>query len=509
MRSVDMGLSASEYHRQTSYRRDSMGGHAADWQNEPDVFKNYPTLENIPLGDVTEWPSENLSDLLSEDRSPDPNVEFDIEQLARVIFLTHALTAKAKYGGAEYYFRSVASAGALYPFELYVGALTVGGLEPGLYHQNVGAQALVRLKSGSILHELSKGLKIEEPPPVLAFFLTAMFFRSAWKYRDRAYRYNLLDTGHMAENLLLALTAVRAPFKFSYDFDDDQLNEFLGLDKSREVCLACVLVWGKNSRQIGLVPPATELMAGLKQAGKCATIETDFPKIREIHSSSSKLPEKVGDAPQMLNNLGLEQQPGRKIAPPVETPHVMNYAAAVFSRRSSRNFVRAELASDRFTTLLKMLCFKEMSLWDREGTWSNAIDVGFLAGNVEGVEPGFYLLDRSRESICLVTSGNFMEKMARVCLDQVWLRNCAVHFMFLSNFKLLEQAWGARGYRYAMLTAGSLGQRLYVGATSMKLGCCGVGAFYDDEAVELLGLDDQSRLLYVVAVGPIKKWSTM
>ena len=43
----------------------------------------------------------------------------------------------------------------------------------------------------------------------------------------------------------------------------------------------------------------------------------------------------------------------------------------------------------------------------------------------------------------------------------------------------------------------------------MQLGCCGIGAFYDDEVSELLGLNEQSRLLYTVAVGPIKKWSTM
>ena len=43
----------------------------------------------------------------------------------------------------------------------------------------------------------------------------------------------------------------------------------------------------------------------------------------------------------------------------------------------------------------------------------------------------------------------------------------------------------------------------------MQLGCCGIGAFYDDEVAELLGLNEQSRLLYMVATGPIKKWSTM
>ena len=56
-----------------------------------------------------------------------------------------------------------------------------------------------------------------------------------------------------------------------------------------------------------------------------------------------------------------------------------------------------------------------------------------------------------------------------------------------------------------MLTAGRLGQRLYVAAEAMGLGCCGIGALYDSEAMEMLGLNQTSRLLYLVAVGNVKK----
>jgi nickel superoxide dismutase len=38
----------------------------------------------------------------------------------------------------------------------------------------------------------------------------------------------------------------------------------------------------------------------------------------------------------------------------------------------------------------------------------------------------------------------------------------------------------------------------------MGLDCCGIGNFYDNEVAELLKLNQESRLLYLVAVGPIK-----
>ena len=56
-----------------------------------------------------------------------------------------------------------------------------------------------------------------------------------------------------------------------------------------------------------------------------------------------------------------------------------------------------------------------------------------------------------------------------------------------------------------MMDAGILGQRLYLGSTALGLGCCGIGAFYVHEARSLLDLNDDSYLLYLVAVGRIKK----
>ena len=56
-----------------------------------------------------------------------------------------------------------------------------------------------------------------------------------------------------------------------------------------------------------------------------------------------------------------------------------------------------------------------------------------------------------------------------------------------------------------MLEAGRLGKAIYLGATSLGLGSCGIGALYDWEARELLGLNNESFLLYLVAAGLVKR----
>ena len=75
----------------------------------------------------------------------------------------------------------------------------------------------------------------------------------------------------------------------------------------------------------------------------------------------------------------------------------------------------------------------------------------------------------------------------------------------MTNLEEIDRTWGPRGYRYAMLTAGRIGQIIYLGATALGLGCCGIGALYDGEARDLLGLNNESALLYLVAAGPVKQ----
>jgi len=49
----------------------------------------------------------------------------------------------------------------------------------------------------------------------------------------------------------------------------------------------------------------------------------------------------------------------------------------------------------------------------------------------------------------------------------------------------------ARGYRHGFLEAGLIGERLYLEAGARGLGVCAMGAFCDDEAAALVGVDPQ------------------
>lgn len=494
------------YHRATSYDRFEMSGHTLDWANQPKVFKEYPGIPSLSLPRDLQFPNGKFSAILGEPAAEGLPKPFDLEALSLLLLLSNTLTAKARYPEGDFFFRSAASAGALYPTEICVATHEVKGIDNGLYHFAIQNHSLDLLRKGEIFAPAQGGASR------LTFFLTAIFFRSAWKYRARAYRYHLLDTGHVAENLILALKASNLPFSVTCDFNDGEVNRLLGLDDQKEVALTIIDVPGGEKLSLEQKEAFSPVSEAVLQASRMSAKETDYPAIREIHAAGRQRAEspstalrvcdreqRVSAEKDMVRELGITAKAWTPIASPSSWPEALDYPDAVLRRRSRRNFIKKPVSREALSALLCSMRGNERSPYDE------SVAVGLLVGQAEGTEPGFYLLDGNKESWALVTPGQFMARSTSICLDQEWLKNAGAHFLFLANLDVLEKTWGPRGYRYAMLTAGRLGQRLYVTAEALGMGCCGIGALYDGEAMEMLGLNESSRLLYLVAVGNVKR----
>ncbi len=481
-------------------------GHYLDWEHQPVVYKRYPGIDPFLLPQDVRAPGNRLSSVL---KNPDIHMAvgaIDLTSLSLVLRLTYSLTAKTRHSGGDFYYRSVASAGALYPTEIYVATQGVTNLPDGIYHFSIARHGLSLMRKGKLSLLIKKATEIlDTTVPVLTFFFTAIFFRSAWKYRERSYRYHLLDTGHVVENLVLALNARGLPNALSMDFDDGQVNRLLGVDEKREVCLAVCKVPGTEGYDLEEEQEIIDLADAVRNASRVSEKETDYPVLREIHAAGATVVSQTGSMPLMIHELGPVPDTWKGIDAPDTWPEALDHAEAVFQRRSRRNFVKKPISKACLTALLDGLCSGHGVEPDERISYPyQSMCTGFLVGNAEGFDPGFYLLDTASCSHAMVHRGSFMDPMAHICLDQMWTANAAIHFVFLSNLEAVDRIWGPRGYRYAMMTAGRLGERLYLMAAAMGLGCCGIGAFYDMEAARLLGLNHTSKLLYLVAVGPVK-----
>ena len=122
----------------------------------------------------------------------------------------------------------------LYPLEIYFHSKRITGLAPGLYHYNPARNEVRLLRSGDQTPLIAEGLvefqsNIAYDASVI-FFLTALFERSAFKYSTRAYRFILLEAGHVAQNLNLVATGLGLGCLNIGGYYDRVVDRFLALD---------------------------------------------------------------------------------------------------------------------------------------------------------------------------------------------------------------------------------------------------------------------------------------
>lgn len=155
-----------------------------------------------------------------------------------------ALTDEAgnELSDVEKELRTYPSSGGLYPIEPYVAVTTPGeDLERGLYYYVPGEHALRVLREGDEafgrdVRELyvTPVEKFDATDAAVSIYLTSVSWRCKAKYGPRGYRYALQESGHLAQNLLLAATAMGIDGVPLGGFSEDAVDEFLGVDGTDE-----------------------------------------------------------------------------------------------------------------------------------------------------------------------------------------------------------------------------------------------------------------------------------
>jgi SagB-type dehydrogenase family enzyme len=145
--------------------------------------------------------------------------------------------------GSQWHLRTAPSGGALFPIETYLIPLNVSDLVSGVHFYDPAKHALVELRRGDFLHDLKAGLLLEDVAKAAAcLILVATMPRCKFKYGERAYRFALLEAGHIAQNLLLVAECEGLASYPIGGFIDDRLHELLNLDGCEQIVIYVVLV---------------------------------------------------------------------------------------------------------------------------------------------------------------------------------------------------------------------------------------------------------------------------
>ncbi len=500
---------AEHYHEQTKHSRTSiLGGGPLDFSTRPTVFKEYPQAELIELPPPMEEAGLSVDRAVAASRrsaSSFSSQAMSLEELSTILFMTNGVTSTLNTVRGTYYLRSAPSAGALYPTVTYIFVQNVTGLERGLYHYAAKEHALHRLTDEGIAVEDLAGAVprhslIREAP--VTFLFTSVFFRSGWKYHDRAYRYCCLDAGHLAVQAHLASASLGYAGKLIGRFDDSAINRLLDFDETEEACMLIMPVGntGEDDGEISIAQKVFESSPREFQADR-------DPIMHLIHGRTYLARTGHEEAAPFLPHPPAAKHYAD--SPRITLPETAREGDDLFTtvrrRRSIRNWADRSMPLSDLSSVLHC-SFGATQLaelrYDPSVENNHSLHLYVLINDVEDLEPGVYYYNRADDSLILIRSGDQRRQGYLASLPQDAVGDAHAALIMTIDKQRLGFPDGDRGYRYAALDAGMLGGRTYLQATGLGLGCCGIGAYFDDEINALIDADPaEEMVVYMAAIG--------
>lgn len=232
---MDGNRIGDDFQKQTEYSRQKMSGGQLDWSKKPARYKAYPNAKRIPLPEPATDHGPGIWEIIHARRSErdyDPQKSMSKSQLSQLLWASQGITQKIP--GHE--LRTAPSAGALYPVETYLVVNRIEEMEKGIYHYNVCEHLLEQISSGDFSEHVAEAAldQMMCQTAAVVFIWTAIFPRSKWKYRQRAYRYVYLDAGHIGHAVALAAVALDLGSCQIAALFDQEVNELIGCDGSDE-----------------------------------------------------------------------------------------------------------------------------------------------------------------------------------------------------------------------------------------------------------------------------------
>ncbi len=469
------------YHAATIYTPQSLGQHPGlNFATQPSPFKQWHQARRVELEGGAQTPTQPTTGPL------------DAKRLGRLLYHTYGVTLVREFPGMSAHFRAAPSAGALYPAELYVAVRGIEGIPDGILDYHAPDHSLVLCWEGDFWPELLRytfgHAAVEKARAVLIG--TGVFERSAWRYRDRAYRRVLLDTGHVFGNARIVApqsgqTVVPLPY-----FVDEGVNGLLLLDGKQEGAL---------------------LLSAVIDEADAPSVTSQAPQRSHVHDAQASplegdwIPHVHGaGALEAAHALPAEPRcdPGPEgIEAPVSLPATplpqrSGMLESIRNRRSTRSFRASPIQADTLGSILGYA-------YPRDGgaLVDDVLDTYVVASAVNGIAEGVYRYESEGHALTPVRYGNPRLALYDCCLRQELGRDCSFAVVHTLDLPSAVERYGERIYRTAHLQAGMIGQRLNLAALRCGFGASGIGGFFDEFVNSLLMLGQQHAVAYITTIG--------
>lgn len=478
-----------------SYTSVRASPHFLDWDNKPLPYKIYPGAASVALPRDLNLSSTPTLAALSSYMPAEFSGAIDTAALTRILFCADGLTRQKRVGDDDYHFRAAASAGALYPIEIYVAASDVDGLETGLYHFSPADLRMTGLRRGDwrsyIAGAAAKRPSILHARAVIA--MSAIYWRSEWKYRARAYRYCYWDAGTILANMLAAAAAEEISAEVISAFEDPALEPLLGIETEREGMIALVAL-GRTEQSAAQSPVAEPLTL---ETIPLSSNEVAYPDLVKIHRESRLVTadEVATVAAAKLDSARPISSTGAIHLETITSEESAGFGETILRRGSSRAFVQEAITAEELATIMAA------SSEHPQADFPPLTHTYLIVNAATGLEPGAYYYDRDARAFELLKAGSFRGEAGYLCLEQPLGMDCSALVVYMAELERALGAFGNRGYGDAHLEAGILGGRAYLAAYSLGRGATGL-TFYDDDTSKFFAPHAAGKSpLLMVAIG--------
>lgn len=467
-----------------------------DWENQPNPFRHYLGAAVIPLP-----PPQKPTPVEFFHPVPPAPQPWDLQQIAQLLYYSMAISAwkEVKSHGARWSLRVNPSSGNLHPTETHLVTCGVNGLADGVYHFRVDTFALEQRALGDVrglLKSLHYHTSLSASP--VTFLLSSIFWREAWKYRDRAFRYCHHDLGHAMAAVCEALAGLGHTPQYRHRFDDAAIAERFGLTDSDE-CPGVLIGtspwepfdWGSASHTM---PQFTGQPNALSED---AIAYSSIEQVYEATRTAIPQPASLPDPPALREGEGVALN---------RVTHSRDDLWTLIRRR--RSGVDFDGQTELDAAELGAILYRATESYPgdvadfRHGEGGNFLVHLFLyVHRVNGIQPGVYYYDRRSHTLFVVEYGDARRAAAGLSLGQAIAADSAFAVSMIADFPRAVSLWGERAYRAVHLEAGAIGQGLYLGAEAVGVQGTGIGAFFDDDVNRFLKLPSGMEVIYHFTVG--------
>ena len=241
-------------------------------------------------------------------------------------------------------------------------------------------------------------------------------------------------------------------------------------------------------------------------------LKSAFNKIDKVTCDQARgLPRGPLQKPYAEGDAGIElPRPDRSV---VKKAHIFDCIADRVSRRSfpAEPITLAELSYLLWATQgVRKLPNPSITLRTvPSGGAMHPFETYLAVYNVAGLEKGLYRYQPLDHKLARVTTPEDLPgRMLKASRNKPFMANCAVAFIWSAVPYRSEWRYTLEAKRLILQDSGHMCQNLYLACESINCGTCAVGAYDQELADELLGLDGKDEfVVYMAPVGrvPVKK----